>query len=195
MWLPQHESHCQRGAVTGGGYGPHSLYLHRQHLCQRRCYTCVREHLARFGLSVRTQDNWKMAHECWGWRSRWNSVNCGGSMVTDTLNIVTRSLCRKLVRHFPGCGWLRVLCRVPKRKASSVTKSWGDETRDNLLQHMISETVDSVWRDDPAHGDWCVEGQELNMWVNASSLVIGVVLERHETVLEEACWLRPENDT
>ena len=31
------------------------------------------------------------------------------------------------------------------------------------------------------------------MWVNASSLMIGVVLERHETVLEYACWLQPEN--
>ena len=27
---------------------------------------------------------------------------------------------------------------------------------------MITETVDSVWRDDPAHGDWWVDGWELN---------------------------------
>ena len=32
------------------------------------------------------------------------------------------------------------------------------------------------------------------MWVDTSSLVIRVALERHETVLEDACWLRPEND-
>ena len=44
-------------------------------------------------------------------------------------------------------------------------------------------TVDSVQRDDPAHGDWCVDGRELNVWVDASSLAIGVALERHETVL------------
>ena len=60
---------------------------------------------------------------------------------------------------------------------------------------MISETVDSVWRDDAAHGDWCVDGRELNVWVNASSLAIGLALERHKTVLEDACWLRPENNT
>ena len=54
--------------------------------------------------------------------------------------------------------------------------------RDNFLQR-ISETVDSVQRDDPAHGDWCIDGQELNMWVDASSLATGVALERHETVL------------
>ena len=104
------------------------------------------------------------------------------------------SLCRRLVRHFLVCGWLRVACRVLKRRANSVTKGWDDETRDNLLQHMISETVDSVQWDDPAHGDWCIGGQELNVWVDASSLVIGVALERHDAVLEDACWLWPEND-
>ena len=60
---------------------------------------------------------------------------------------------------------------------------------------MVSETVRSVQRDDPAHGDWCAEGQEPNVWVDASSLVIGVALERHEAVLEDAYWLHPENDT
>ena len=59
---------------------------------------------------------------------------------------------------------------------------------------MVSETVLSVQRDDPAHGDWCAEGQELNVWVDASSLVIGVALERYKAVLEDVCWLRPEND-
>ena len=79
-------------------------------------------------------------------------------------------------------------------RASLVTKGWDDETRNNLMQHMIFETVDSVRQDDPAHGEWRVDGRELNIWVNASSLAIGVALERHETVLEDACWLRPEND-
>ena len=78
-------------------------------------------------------------------------------------------------------GWLRVACGVLKRRASLVTKGWNDETRDNLLQHMISETVDSVRRDDPAHGDWWVDGWKLNVWVDAISLAIGVALERHES--------------
>ena len=121
-----------------------------------------------------------------------------GSMVPDAPDILTRravfSLCGRLVGHFQVCGWLRVACGVLKRRASSVTKGWDDETRDNLLQCMISENVDSVRRDDPAHGDWCVYGWELNVWVDASSLAIGVALERHETVFEDACWLRPEND-
>ena len=83
---------------------------------------------------------------------------------------------------------------VLKRRASLVIKGWDDETRDNLLQCMISETVDSMQQDNLTHGDWCVDGLELNVWVDASSLAIGVALERHDTVLEDACWLRPENN-
>ena len=60
---------------------------------------------------------------------------------------------------------------------------------------MVAEALDSVQRDDPVCGDWSVGGQELNVWVDASSLAIRVALERHETVLGNACWLRPENDT
>ena len=114
-------------------------------------------------------------------------------MVPDSPDIVTRcavfSLCGRLVGNFPVCGWLPVACGELKRRASSVTKGWDDETRDNLLQRMISESVDSVRRDDPAHGNWCVDGRELKVWVDTNSLAIGVALERHETVLEDAFWL------
>ena len=156
--------------------------------------TCVREHLARFGLEYndpkRLEDGARvlgLAVAMEDGKLRWKR----GSMVPDAPEIVTRravfSSCGKLVGHFSVCGWLRVDCGVLKRKASLVTKGWDDETRDNLLQRMISETVDFVRRDDPAHGDWCVDGRELNVWVDASSLAIGVALEGHETVLEDAC--------
>lgn len=59
---------------------------------------------------------------------------------------------------------------------------------------MMFETIDAVKRDDPAREDWCVDGRELNVWVDSSSLTTGVVLERRGTVLEDACWLQPEND-
>ena len=55
--------------------------------------------------------------------------------------------------------------------------------------------MDSVLRDDPAHGDWCVDGRELSVWVDVSSLAIGIALERHKIVLEDACWLQLENNT
>ena len=73
-----------------------------------------------------------------------------------------------------------------------VTKGWDDKTRDALLQQTLSETVCSVQKEDPAHQDQCVDGQELNKWIDTSSLAIGVALERHEIVLEEGCWLQPQ---
>ena len=163
--------------------------------------TCVREHLARFGLECKDPERLEDGERVLGLavamehgKLRWKR----GSRVPDAPDIVTRravfSLCGRLVGHFPVCGWLRVACGVLKRRASSVTKGWDDETRDNLLQRMISETVDSVRWGDPAHGDWCLDGRELNVWVDASSLAIGVALERHEILLEDACRLRPEND-
>ena len=120
-------------------------------------------------------------------------------MVPDVLSIITRrtvfSLCGRLVGHLLVCSWLHMACGILKRRAISVTKGWDDKTRDTLLQRIVSETVRSVQRHDPAHSDLCTEEPELNVWVDASSLVIGVALERYEAVLEDACWLRPENDT
>ena len=163
--------------------------------------THVREHLARFGFECKDPERLEdgarvlvLAIAMEHGKLRWKRE----SMVPDAPDIVTRravfSLCGRLVGHSPMCGWLHVACGLLKRRASSVTKGWDDETRDNLLQRMISETVDSVRRNDPAHGDGCVDRPELNVWVDASSLAIGEALERHETVLEDACWLRPEND-
>ena len=39
-----------------------------------------------------------------------------------------------------------------------------------------------------------MQGDELNMWVDASSLAIGVLLEKNRAAIEEAYWLRPTND-
>ena len=79
--------------------------------------------------------------------------------------------------HLPVCGWTRVATGTIKRRASAVTKGWDDETTDDLLVRMVKETIARVKQDDPAKGDWCVQGDELNVWVDASSLAIGVLLE------------------
>lgn len=36
-------------------------------------------------------------------------------------------------------------------------------------------------QEDPAHGDWCVNESEINVWVSATSLATGVVLENDGT--------------
>ena len=43
---------------------------------------------------------------------------------------------------------------------------------------------------DPAQGDWSVDGCEVTVWIDASSLATGVVVESGESLIEEACLLR-----
>ena len=85
-------------------------------------------------------------------------------------------------KHLSVCGWTRAATSTIKRRASAVTKGWDDETMYDLLVHMVKETIARVNQDDPAKGDWCVQGDELNVWVGVSSLVIGAAIE-------DACWL------
>ena len=49
-------------------------------------------------------------------------------------------------------------------------------------------------QDDPVWSDWCINGNELTVWVDASSLAVGVALENNGSIIEDACWLWPEND-
>ena len=43
-------------------------------------------------------------------------------------------------------------------------------------------------------GEWCVDGEKLNVWINVSSLAIGILLEENRTILVNACWLCPVNN-
>ena len=81
-----------------------------------------------------------------------------------------------------------------KCRASMVTKGWDDETADTLLIGMVAETVTRMKKNDSARGDWCLQGKEMNVWVDACSLAIGVSLEKNGALIEDACWLQPMND-
>lgn len=65
---------------------------------------------------------------------------------------------------------------------------------DISLKQTIAEVFTKVNQDNPAQGDWCETGEKVSAWVDASSLAMGIVLERHGAILEDACWLRPIND-
>ncbi len=75
--------------------------------------------------------------------------------------------------------------RVPTRPVNGPTTGWDDETRDPMLRRMLDEIMMRSSQTDPAHGDWCADGQEVTVWVDASSLATGVAIEY------DASWLRP----
>ena len=72
-----------------------------------------------------------------------------------------------------------------------MTTGWDNETQDPMLCRMLDEIMMRLSQTDPAHGDWCADGQEVTVWVNASSLATGVAIEYDGAIIEDASWLRP----
>ncbi|XP_043240252.1 uncharacterized protein LOC122390888 [Amphibalanus amphitrite] len=105
------------------------------------------------------------------------------------------SLCGRLTSQVPVCGWLRVSASYLKRRATAATDGWDDEITDPELQKMVMETLQRVKTADPARGRWDVTGDEGVVWVDASSLAIGAVLEMEGSIVEDACWLRKNPET
>ena len=163
---------------------------------------CVENHLLRYGLECkpaeRVADGARvLGLEVWGERGelRWKRNNAFDE-VPDTL---TRrsvfSFCGKLIGHLPVCGWLRVATAFMKRRANSSTSTWDEEIYDESLRAMMEDTVRRVKQNDPAKGRWDVVGEEATVWVDASSLALGIVIEVEGHVLEDASWLRSEDSS
>ena len=98
----------------------------------------------------------------------------------------------QLVGYLSVCGWLRMICSLLKRKSVSLTKGWEDEIRDENVKWVLLEVFAEVERCEPACGDWAVRGDEGKVWVDASSLAIGALIQVGETTVENATWLRKE---
>ena len=105
------------------------------------------------------------------------------------------SFCVKLIGHLPACGWLQVATAFMKRKANSSTSTWDEEIYDESLRAMMEDTVRRVKQNDPAKGRWDVVGEEATVWVDASSLAMGIVIEVDGHVVEDASWLRSEDSS
>ena len=102
----------------------------------------------------------------------------------------------RLVAHVPVCGWLRPAVAWLKRRVNKLTRGWDDVTEDAALRTQMDCVASRLVSDDPARGAWCVEGESMVVWTDASSLATGVVLESAGgDVIEDACWLRHDEET
>ena len=81
-----------------------------------------------------------------------------------------------------------------KHLATVVTKGWMIESKNASLSQILAETSIRVRKADSVGGNWCMDGKEITVWVDASSVATGVELERNGMVIEDACWLRPINN-
>lgn len=169
----------------------------------------VRDHLAKFGLECKPHERvadgarvlglrvWGEGDDVAGRANRlmWARGNC---LPDEPLCLTRRSLFSyggKLLSHLPVCGWLRPAVAYIKRRANARSKGWDDPISDPALRVMLNEISNRVKEHDPAGGRWDVNGYEATVWVDASSLAIGVVLEAASQILEDACWLRPDDDS
>ena len=158
----------------------------------------VKTHLERFGLTCKSPEQLSSGARVLGvyvWEERGKLRWRRDSERPKVPNVLTRravfSVCGRLTGHFPVCGWLRVAAAFVKRRANAVTTGWDDETRDPMLRLMLDEIMMRSSQTDPAHGDWCADGQEVTVWVDASSLATGVAIEYDGAIIEDASWLRP----
>ena len=159
----------------------------------------VVKHLEKYGLTSKQPESMQagaraLGLQVWGEEGalRWRR----GGTVPEVPPQVTRrdvfSICGKLVSHYPVCGWLRVSAAYIKRRASQVTERWDDVVTDGAVVKCLIETVEAVKVNDPVKGRWDVDDGATTVWVDASSLALGAVVEVGGCVVEDACWLRKD---
>ncbi|XP_067937046.1 uncharacterized protein [Watersipora subatra] len=103
------------------------------------------------------------------------------------------SICGKYVGHYPVARWLRVACSYIKREAQS--SQWDHEVTSDVRK-MLDEVSDKLKKHDPVFGQWNVNDLTRDkIWCDASSLAIGVCLEMDNQIVEDASWLRGNNDS
>ncbi|KHJ40164.1 hypothetical protein D918_09764 [Trichuris suis] len=69
-----------------------------------------------------------------------------------------------------------------------MTSRWDEPIDDYLI-----EVVNAMKNQDPARGHWKVSGDKAKLWVDVSSMTMGVVVEANGGIDEDAAWLRPDD--
>ncbi|XP_054285261.1 uncharacterized protein LOC129001833 [Macrosteles quadrilineatus] len=103
------------------------------------------------------------------------------------------SLCGQLIGHFPVAGWLRPACSFLKRQLADL--KW-DDVVGNRIKIMLGDIMESIKEKDPVFGKWAVSSSDKGtVWCDASSLAIGICIEIDGEIVEDASWLRKEDDS
>ena len=96
------------------------------------------------------------------------------------------------VGHLPVVSWLQVACGFLQCCTSLEGTEWDAPT-----MRKVQDAAELIKiSGDPAKGKWLVDPEApINVWVDASSLAVGVMLEVGGHVIEDAAWLRPSDDS
>ena len=155
----------------------------------------VRSHLERYGLDTKEPEPlcsarvlglkvFENANHDLCWKRDNESVD--GTEVVSKRELF--SICGRLIGHYPVGGWLRVACSYMKRHTS--TGGW-DEPIPNEVQGMLREVLARIEAEDPVQGKWAVLNKdEGEIWCDASSIAVGVVVQVNGSTIEDGSWLR-----
>uniref|UniRef100_A0A5S6QEW3 RNase H domain-containing protein n=1 Tax=Trichuris muris TaxID=70415 RepID=A0A5S6QEW3_TRIMR len=70
---------------------------------------------------------------------------------------------------------------------------WDDEIHDKRILERLRELAAMVTAHDPVRGKWAVSGNKAKVWVDASTLAIGIAVEVNGAIIEDTSWLRPDD--
>lgn len=141
---------------------------------------CVRV----LGLQVNHQLNWKR----------------DGLLPLISEDSLTRRQVHKILGewlgHYPVCGWLRVVSGYLQRQTAKEKLGWDDHVSESIMSKVLEVSNRLKSGEDPVRGKWLapVNGK-VEVWTDASDIAMGVVLTVNGHVVEDAAWLRKEQDT
>ncbi|XP_067928898.1 uncharacterized protein [Watersipora subatra] len=102
------------------------------------------------------------------------------------------SVCGKLTGHYPVAGWLRVACSYIKRQTNAI--QWND-VLPFYVTSLVEDLAQRLDNHDPVKGTWSVMcDKEAVIWCDASSTAIGCALQIDKDIVEDASWLRKDDD-
>ncbi|XP_065654953.1 uncharacterized protein LOC136081555 [Hydra vulgaris] len=115
----------------------------------------------------------------------------------ESSNAVTRSQLfsnlGKLIGHYPVAGSLRLQASYIKRLAGNIP--WNEYVSEDCKEKM-NELLHRLKKEDSVGGKWLVPvNGKAELYCDASSIGLGVVLLIGGVVIEDAAWLRPTSDT
>ena len=80
-------------------------------------------------------------------------------------------------------------------EAHFLSERWDEVIANEELKRCLHEVVLEVKKNDPVRGIWRSRGDKARIWVDASSLALGAVMEIDGSIVEDASWLRKEDAT
>jgi len=136
------------------------------------------------GLRVNEKFQWTRDHKL-------PEAKCEGRLTRREVH----SILGEWLGHLPVAGWLRVACAFVQRCTAKEKTGWDEYVSSDIMLKMSEITQRLQSNGDPCKGKWLINPQgEVVVWTDASSIALGVAVTVDGYVIEDAAWLRKEDD-